>query len=153
MNKEDISQKIKNKYGIEPTQLKDMSNERIKNLRVHHKIDKKLDDKFKLIKNPVEVLSKGAALGAGVAGAINTAFPNVIPVLGAFLTGASNLSNTKKVVGLVALASKPVDVISGPVIIGVGAAAGAVLYGGYRLVKEGISHLSITRDKRKAKKL
>ncbi|MBP5679221.1 MAG: hypothetical protein J6X28_05320 [Bacilli bacterium] len=81
---------------------------------------------------------KGAGTGLGVAGAINTAFPALIPTFAGMMTGASDLSTIEKIgIGL-GLASNPGVQISGLTILGIGAITGALLGGTISLVRGAI---------------
>lgn len=153
MDKEKVTKKINKKYGVEPSVIRDSSTSKIKDLKLRKKINRIENDKFKFVKKPIGVLVKGGSMGAGLAGTVNTLFPNIVPVIGAALTESSNMSPLEKALGFTVMASKPVDIISGPTIIGVGALAGAILYGGYRLVKVGVDNISIVVDRKNAKKM
>ena len=153
MNEEKFKKKIESKYGVKSNEFGDLSLSKIKELKFHKNVDKILNDKFKCVKKPVSVLVKGGSLGAGVAGAVNTVFPNIVPVIGSAFTQAQDLSWYEKALGYVSFSSQPVDVISGPVIVGIGAAVGAVLYGGYSLIKTSVDTLEIVNDRKKAKRL
>ena len=153
MKKKSFDEKVKDKYGLGPSEISTLSTSRLKELKLHNKVEKKLGDKFKLVKKPIATITKGGMLGAGVAGAIDTAFPNIIPVVGSALTQASEMTAIEKALSFTALASKPTEVISGLTIVGAGAVVGAVLYTGYTIVKSGAEHFAIVNDRNKAKKL
>lgn len=153
MNKESINKKIRKKYGVSPEELQKLSLSKIKELRIYNKLERNINDKYKFLKKPLGTIVKGGTLGAGAAGALNTAFPNLVPVIGTALTEANVINPVAKTLSFAALASQPVDIISGPAIIGVGAAIGAVAYSGYSLVKTGVKNLSVINDRKKAKKL
>ena len=101
----------------------------------------------------MNVIVKGAKLGMGVAGCINTIFPNLIPVIGTYVTTSSNLSSNLKLGILSTLASLPVDLSKGYIVLGIGAATGSLLYSGYQLIKMTTNNLRIITDRSKAKKL
>ena len=143
--------KIKNKYGTSKEELKNLSFKEVRNLKNINQIALMENDKFKLIKKPMKVLIKGASLGAGVFGTLDTIFPNIIPVLGSMVVSNSNTSTINKALSFSLMASHPVDIISGPVVIGIGAALGALTYSSYSLVKTGINNLKIRNDIKKAK--
>ena len=153
MKKKSFEEKVQSKYGVSADQIGNLSTSRLKELQLHNGVEKKLNDKFSIVKKPIATIIKGGTLGAGVAGAINTAFPNIVPVVGSAFTEASQLEGWQKLLSYGSLASKPIDVISGPAIIGIGAAAGAVLYVGYTVVKNSAKYISIANDRNKAKKL
>lgn len=153
MNKEKVAYDIRRKYGVSPETLQNSSLAKINELRVYNGVEKRLNDKLKFLKKPIATIIKGGSIGAGAAGAINTAFPNIVPVIGAALTEANVTNAFGKTLSLAALASKPVDMISGPTILGIGAATGAVLYSGYVLVKTAVRGVSIVNDRRNAKRL
>ncbi len=114
----------------------------MKNLKVNY-IDTKAQ--YSLAKEGSKGFIKGAGTGLGVAGAINTAFPALIPTFAGIITGASDMSTIAKIgVGL-GLASNPAVQISGLTILGVGAIAGALVGGTISLIKT-------ARYKKKAEK-
>ena len=92
MNEEKFNKKIESKYGVSATDIENLSVSKIKELKFYKDVEKKFNDKFKVIKTPVAVLVKGGTLGAGVAGAVNTAFPNLVPVIGSAFTQAQDLT-------------------------------------------------------------
>ena len=151
MKKKTFDEKIKSKYGVDSSSIKDLSISKIRELKLHNIVEKKLGDKYKIVKKPLGVLVKGGSLG--VAGAVNSAFPNIVPVIGSAFTQAQEFSWYEKALGYATFASKPVDIISGPMIVGIGAAVGVVLYGGYTLVKSTVDTLAIVKDRKNAKKL
>lgn len=153
MNQEKFEKKIQKKYGIKEDELSNLSISRIRKLKLNEKALKKQNAKFKVVKKPLGVIAKGASIGASVAGIVNTALPNLIPVIGAHLNAISNSSTTKKIFGDILLASKPVDLISGYGVIGIGAGIGVLAYSGYKLIKGISSTMSIASDRHKAKKL
>ena len=153
MDKEKFSMKIEKKYGTNEEELANLSISRIKKLRINEKLLKKQKAKFKIIRKPLGFIAKGASIGAGVAGVVNTAFPNLIPVIGTHLNAISNTSTAKKIIGDVLLASKPIDLISGYGVIGIGAGIGILAYSGYKLIKGIVSNISIANDRHKAIKL
>lgn len=153
MNQEKFDLNVQKKYGVNGETLKDLSVSKIKNLRNINKEKLKEDKDFKLIRNISSTLTKGASIGAGVAGTINTAFPNIIPVAMSAFTTQSNMSTFGKILAYAGAASKPVATISGPTIIGIGAGIGAIIYGSYKLIKTGYNHLCVVNDKRTANKL
>lgn len=83
----------------------------------------------------VGTLTKGASIGAGVAGVINTIAPNLFPAAASFFAGASEMSALQKGLIFIGAAVAP-EPISKGAIIGIGAAAGAVIYGTGKLVKK-----------------
>lgn len=153
MNQEKFDLNIQKKYGVSPSELKDLSVSKIRNLSNVNREKLKEKKKFKVIRNIGSTLSKGASIGAGVAGTINTVFPNIIPVGLSALTTQANVSTFGKVLAYAGAASKPVASISGPAILGVGAGIGAILYGSFKLIKCGYKELRIIEDRKKAKKL
>ena len=153
MNKEKVEKRLIKRYGVNPNEIKDLSITKIKNLKNINKEKLKQEDKFKVVKKPIGALIKGASIGASVAGCVNTAFPNLVPVVGTYLTTTSNFSNLEKTLGITLLASKPIDIVSGYGVIGIGASVGALLYSGYSLIKLGTNNLKIINDRNKAKKL
>jgi len=153
MKKKSFEEKVQSKYGVGPEKIGDLSISKLKELKLHNNVEKKLGDKFKLVKKPIAVVAKGGTLGAGVAGAVNTAFPNIIPVIGSAFTEASQMTGLQKILSYGALASQPADVLSGAAIVGIGAVVGAVVYTGYTIVKTGANHVAIANDRNKAKKL
>lgn len=82
----------------------------------------------------VGTLTKGASIGAGVAGVVNTLAPNLFPAAASFFAGASEMSAIQKGLIFIGAAVAP-EPISKGAIIGIGAAAGAVIYGAGKLVK------------------
>lgn len=79
-------------------------------------------------------LAKGASIGAGVAGVVNTIAPNLFPAAASFFAGASEMSALQKGLIFIGAAVAP-EPISKGAIIGIGAATGAVIYGAGKLVK------------------
>lgn len=153
MNQDKFEKKLYKKYGTSKEELKDLNVSKIKNLQVLNAKKIKETKKFKFIRNIGNTLIKGGTIGAGVAGTINTVFPNIIPVTLSAITSYSEISNFGKLASYIGAASKPIAMISGPTIIGIGAGLGAVLYGGFKLVKNGVNKLSIISDRNKAKRL
>ena len=82
----------------------------------------------------VGTLTKGASIGAGVAGVVNTIAPNLFPAAASFFAGASELNAVQKGLIFIGAAVAP-EPISKGAIIGIGAAAGAIIYGAGKLVK------------------
>ena len=82
----------------------------------------------------VGTLTKGASIGMGVAGVVNTLAPNLFPAATSFFAGASEMSAFQKGLMFIGAAVAP-EPISKGAIIGIGAAAGAVIYGSGKLVK------------------
>lgn len=82
----------------------------------------------------VGTLAKGASIGAGAAGVVNTIAPNLFPAATSFFAGASEMSALQKGLIFIGAAVAP-EPISKGAIIGIGAAAGAVIYGSGKLVK------------------
>lgn len=96
----------------------------IKNLKTGKMID--TDKQYRTAKNLSKGFIKGAAKGAGIAGAINTAFPALVPTFAGMMVGASDISTIGKIgIGL-GLASSPAVEISGLGILGIGAGVGAL---------------------------
>lgn len=153
MNKEKFEKKIEKKYGTSLDEIKNMSVSSVKSLEKVNMTKLKDTKKCKLVRNIGNTLVKGASIGMGVSGTINTAFPNIIPVAMSALTAKSNVNTAYKILSYVGAASKPVASISGPVVIGVGAGIGAIVYGTYTLIKNGVKHLQIKKDINNAKKL
>ena len=104
----------------------------IKNLKTYNDVE---DKNYSVTKKGIAGFLKGAAKGAGVAGTVNTLFPALIPTFAAMITGASEMSLGSKIAIGFGLASSPAVQISGLGIIGIGAAAGAVLGGTISLIK------------------
>lgn len=153
MNQEKFKKKIQKRYGVNEEELSNFSISKIRKLKVNEKALKKQNAKFKIVKKPLGVIAKGASIGASVAGIVNTALPNLVPVIGTHLNAIRDTSNTNKILGDILLASKPVDVISGYGVIGIGAGIGVLAYSGYKLIKGISSTISIASDRHKAKKL
>ena len=153
MNEAKFEEKIQKVYGLDKEELADSSVSKIKSLENINKSILEENKKFKVVRNIGNTLVKGATYGAGIAGTVNTIFPNIVPVVASSLTTASSISTASKAASLLAAASKPVAIISGPMVIGVGAACGAILYGGYKLVKSAIKGLVIMNYRKKAKTL
>ena len=104
----------------------------MKNLK-YNTIDTKAQ--YSLAKEGSKGFVKGAVKGAGFAGAVNTAFPALIPTFAGMAVGASDMSALSKIgIGL-GLASNPAVQISGLAILGIGAAAGALIGGTVSLIK------------------
>ena len=116
----------------------------IKNLRTYN--DDVADKNFSVTKKGIVGFLKGAAKGAGVAGTVNTLFPALIPTFAAMITGASDMSLISKIAIGAGLASAPAVQISGLGIIGIGAAAGAVLGGAISLVKGAVYKHAVKSD-------
>lgn len=153
MNEAKFENRIQKVYGLSKKELANSSVSKIKSLKNINKSILRENKKFKVVRNIGNTLVKGGSCGAGIAGTINTIFPNLVPVLASSFTTASNMNTVSKAAGLLAAASKPVAVVSGPVVIGIGAACGAILYSGYKLVKNAIKGLVIMNDRKKAKTL
>lgn len=153
MNMDKFEKKIEKKYGVKSEVLKDLSIRKIKNLKNINTTKLKEQQKFKFIRKPIATIIKGASIGTGVAGCINTIFPNLIPVIGTYVVTSSKIPNKYKLTILTTLASLPVDLSQGYIILGVGATIGAVLYSGYSLVKTSTKNLKIISDRSKAKKI
>lgn len=153
MDQKKFDAKVQKKYGVDTETLKDLNLSYIKKLKNVNKTKLSEEKKFKTVRNISSTLTKGAGIGAGIAGTINTAFPNIIPVALSAFTASSELSTFGKIAAFVGAASKPVATISGPTIIGIGSGVGAVLYGSYKLIKKGYNELCIVHDRSKAKKL
>lgn len=153
MNKEKFEKKVVKKYGVDSQELKDLSISKIKNLKVKNIEKIKTSKKYKFIKQPLGIIVKGASIGTGVAGCINTAFPDLIPVVGTYITTTSHLDNKAKFAILTFLSSLPADISSNYIILGIGAVLGSVLYSGYKLIKTGTNNLQVINDRGKAKKI
>lgn len=153
MNKEKVEKKINKKYGVNSLEIKDLKLKQIKDLRVKNIEKLKQTKKYKFIKRPLGTIVKGASIGTGVAGFVNTVFPDLVPVLGTYITTSSNLSNEFKLGALTFLSSYPASLSKSYLVLGVGASLGAVLYTGYKLVKVSSSNLKMINDRSKAKKL
>lgn len=128
-----------------------MNNEIVKSLKISNSAMNRDIANAKLIRKPVGIIAKGASIGAGVAGVINAAFPNLIPTIGGYITAAKSQNAFESIAGILGFASSPVDVISGPTVLGIGAACGAVLYGGYRLVKACVNNSTISNCKKRVR--
>ncbi len=97
----------------------------IKNFKTGKMID--TEKQYSVAKEMSKHFLSGAAKGAGIAGAINTAFPALVPTFGGMLVGASDISTIGKIgIGL-GLASSPAVQISGLGILGIGAGVGALV--------------------------
>ena len=153
MNKEKFENKLQSKYGVSGWELENLSVSKIKNLKIQNQEKLKGNSKFRIIKKPLGVILKGAAIGTSIAGGVNTIFPNLIPVSLTYLITSSRVPNSLKLGILTFLASKPVDSIDGYLILSIGAVAGSFIYSGYVLVKNTTSNLKILHDKKLAKKL
>lgn len=151
MKEEKILKKVTKRYGT--TEINDLTISKIKNLKVNKKKLEEESKKFKLVRKPIKIICKGAGIGASVAGIVDTAFPNLIPVAGSYITSLMPTNTMNKVLSLSILASKPVDLISGYGVISIGACTGAILYTGYKLVKTGINNLQVVSDRHKIKKI
>lgn len=149
----DFDSKINKRYGIPKEELKDLSLSKIKSLRNINKNALKEAKNFKVIRGLSNTIIKGASLGAGISGTINTMFPNIVPVIASALTTNSDLNNFGKGISYILAASKPVDVISGYSIIGIGAGIGAIVYSGYTLIKSGSQKIIDINNRNKSKKL
>lgn len=128
-----------------------MNNEIVKSLKISNSAMNRDIANAKLIRKPVGIIAKGASIGAGVAGVINAAFPNLIPTIGGYITAAKSQNTFESIAGILGFASSPVDVISGPTVLGIGAVCGAVLYGGYRLVKACVNNATISNCKKRVR--
>lgn len=150
-----FKEKIQNKYGERMT-AQTLAAKPISEIKIIRNVNKKAlseTKKFKTFRRMGSTIAKGASIGAGVSGTINTLFPNVVPVIASAITAQSKLSGVEKTLSYALAASKPVDLISGYGIIGIGAGIGVLLYGGYRLIKCGAQRIAIAHDKGQAKKL
>lgn len=105
----------------------------INNLKTYKQID--TDKQYSVGKKIAGGFIKGGAKGAGIAGAINTAFPALVPTFAGMAVGASDASLIEKIGAGLGLASAPAVQISGLGILGIGAAAGAIIGTGVALVK------------------
>ena len=106
----------------------------IKNFKTGKMID--TDKQYSIVRRGMKGLVKGAGTGLGVAGAINTAFPALIPTFAGMATGASDISLIGKIgIGL-GLASNPAVQVSGLTILGIGALVGAIIGGGISLIRK-----------------
>lgn len=153
MNKEKFEKKVMKKYGATSNEIKDLSISKIKDLRIKNIEKIKNTKKYKFIKKPIGTIIKGAGIGASVAGCVNTIFPDLVPVVGTYITTTSNLSSEFKIGILTFLASLPANISSSYIVLGVGASLGAVLYSGFKIVKSTSNNLKIVNLKHKAKKL
>ena len=153
MNKEKFEKKVIKKYGVESLELKDLPISKIKDLRVKNIEKIKKSKKFKFIRKPIGTIVKGVSLGCGVAGCVDTIFPDLVPVVGTYITTTSHLSNEFKLGILTFLASLPANISSSYIVLGIGASLGAVLYSGYKIIKTTSNNLKIVTDRSKAKKL
>ena len=153
MNKEKFEKKVIKKYGVESSEIKDLSISKIKDLRVKNIEKIKTTKKYKFVKKPLGTIIKGAAIGTSISGCVNTIFPDLVPVLGTYITTTSNLNNEFKLGILTFLASLPANISSSYIVLGIGASLGTVLYSGYKIVKSTFNNLKIINDKHKAKKL
>jgi len=145
--------KLQKRYGIPKEELKDLSLSKIRSLSNVNKTALKETRNFKIFRGIGSTLVKGASLGAGVSGTINTIFPNIVPVVSSALTTSSDLPVIGKTLSYALAASKPIDLVSGYIIIGIGAGIGAILYGSYSLVKYRTKNIMIYHDRKKARKL
>lgn len=153
VKRKNFDNKINKRYGISKEELKDLPLSKIKSLSNINKEALKETRNFKVFRNIGSTLVRGASLGAGVSGTINTIFPNIVPVIASAITTNSDLNNFGKGISYILAASKPVDVISGYSIIGIGAGIGAIIYSGYTLVKSGSKKIIAINDRSKARKL
>lgn len=153
MNKEKFEKKVIKKYGAPSTEIKDLPISKIKDLRVKNIEKIKTTKKYKFVKKPLGTIVKGASIGASVAGCVNTIFPDLVPVVGTYITTTSNLSNEFKLGILTFLSSLPANISSRYIVLGVGASLGTVLYSGFKIVKSTSNNLKIVLDRSKAKKI
>lgn len=153
MNKEKVEKKISKKYGVNSIEIKDLKIKQIKDLRIKNLEKLKQTKKYKFIKKPIGTIVKGASIGTGVAGFVNTVFPDLVPVIGTYITTTTHLSPEFKLGILSFLSSYPASLSKSYLVLGVGAGLGAVLYSGYNLVKITSSNLKMINDRSKAKKL
>lgn len=154
MNQEKIENKLNKKYGVSSEEIKDLSIGEIKNLKnINSKVIKKID-KFKFLKKePFKTIKQGALIGASVAGGVNTIFPDLIQSFSSLLVGRSKLNLGEQILAAAAIASKPIDILSGYAIIGIGASVGIVLNTGYKLIKNTTQALIISKDRNDARKI
>ena len=153
MNQQKFEKRIYKKYGVSSDNLKDLSIGKIKNLKNINSKALQEKDKFKIIKKPIKGIVKGATIGMGVAGSINSIFPNLVPVASTYLLTSSNIPEGIKLSLLPAIASLPVDLGSGYVVLGIGALTGVILNTGYQLIKNTTNTLKIVTDRSKAKRI
>lgn len=153
MNKKKFETKLQSKYGVSGYELENLSVSKIKNLKIQNQEKLKKNSKLRIIKKPLGVMLKGATIGTSIAGCVNTIFPNLVPVSLTYLITSSRIPNNLKLGILTILASKPVDLTDGYLILSIGATTGSLLYSGYILVKNTTSNLKILHDKKLAKKL
>ncbi len=152
MNQENFSKKIEKKYGVSESELANLSISKIKNLKINEKRLRQEKSKLEVIKKPIKGIMKGAGIGASVAGIVNTVFPNLVPVVATHINATSNAPTWQKFLNNALFASKPVDIVSGHGVIGIGAGIGILAYSGYKLIKNITNTISIANDRRKAGK-
>lgn len=105
----------------------------INNLKTYNK--NMAEKNFSLTKKGAEGVLKGAAKGVGIAGAINTAFPALVPTISSMIAGASNMSVWSKIGFSLTMASSPAVQISGLGVLAIGAGVGALVGGTVSLIK------------------
>lgn len=113
-------------------------NKKVTNLQINEeKLSK--NEKYKLPKKITKVVAAGSASGMAVATGINKFFPNLVQTVGTYLTTKSNNVGFWEGLAIsVGWASKPVDIISEPVITAIGAGIGVLAAGTITLVKDSI---------------
>ena len=81
MNEAKFEEKIQKVYGLDKEELADSSVSKIKSLENINKSILEENKKFKVVRNIGNTLVKGGTYGAGIAGTVNTIFPNIVPVV------------------------------------------------------------------------
>jgi len=90
---------------------------------------------YSVTRKSIAGVIKGAGKGAGIAGAINTAFPALVPTISSMIAGASNMSVWSKIGFSLTMASSPAVQISGLGVLAIGAGVGALIGGTVSLIK------------------
>lgn len=153
MNKEKFEKKVNKKYGVNSEELKDLTCSGIKNLKVENIENFKKTKRYKLIRKPLGTIAKGITSGCGIAGVVNTVVPDLVPVLGTYLTSTSKLDVKTKFAIASFLASLPSNFAKKYLVLLLGGALGGVLYPTFKLVKNTSSNLKIISDRNKAKRI
>lgn len=146
-------EKMEKKYGVSLIELKDLNASKIKQLKNINELKLKETKKFKLVSSGIKTIVKGASIGIGASGTINTIFPNVFPMLITLYIGKSNLSILSQLTTTFVLSTSPVQNISGIMVTGIGAISGASVYTTYKLIKCGLETLEMKNDLKRIKKM
>lgn len=124
-NNESLSLELGKKVKLRDLQINELSNEeKIAILRLR---DGKRHPFVGFFKKSLRTIVKGASIGSGVAGVVNTILPNLAPTIAAYITATSGMGAAKTGIALLATAATPI-VVHHSVILGVGAIAGLAIY-------------------------